>query len=171
MTEPAPPIRLSGNESTRAVWTGRDVVYVVPSGVIADRAALAFDPELHTWVRFEAPFLPGSFGTVGLVRAGDTAAALEWNAKVPHVDAELRWSRRQVPPAPWVPGPRALRHPSICSIEASPVPGGAVVSCDVGNLVGIDFTTGTWSTFPRPPRRLLRSAVWTGHQLSAFDGQ
>jgi hypothetical protein len=167
---PDPPVSLANNESLRAVWTGHEVVYVVPSGTIADRRALSFDPERHSWTEFSPPFPVSTFGTAGLVRAGDSAAALEWNATAPAVDAELRWSRYQVPPKPWVPGSQPFRHPSICAIEASPIPRGAAVFCSVTEVVGLDLANNSWRRFPAPPAHLSRSMTWTGKSLVAFSG-
>jgi hypothetical protein len=167
---PDPPVSLAGHDVLSAIWTGREVVYLVSSGTIADRAALAFDPERRTWSTSSSPFASGAFGTAGLVREGRTAAAIEWHSTGPQVDAELRWSLRQTPPKPWVPGRESLHHPSICSIEASPIPRGAAVFCDVYHLVGLDFVDGSWHRFPRPPGPLPRSVAWTGRQLLAFTG-
>jgi hypothetical protein len=167
---PDPPVSLAGKASLNAIWTGREVVYLVSSGTVADRAVLAFDPERHTWTTSSSPFASGAFGTAGLVRDGDTAAAIEWHATSAQVGAELRWARRQIPPKPWVPGREPFHHPSICAIEASPIPRGTAVFCDVHHLVGLDFVDGAWHPFPPPPGRLPPSVAWTGRELLALSG-
>jgi hypothetical protein len=169
---PDPPVSLAGKDSLNAIWTGREVVYLVSSGTSADRAALAFDPGHRTWTTSSSPFESGAFGTAGLVRDGHAAVAVQWNATPAQVDGALRWARRQIAQKPWVPGRQPLRHPAICSIEASPIPRGAAVFCDVYHLVGLDFVDGSWHRFPRPPGPLPRSVAWTGHQLLALsDGR
>jgi hypothetical protein len=161
---PDPPVSLRGNESIRATWTGREVVYVVPSGNLAARAAMAFDPELRTWRRLEAPFPTRIYAAVGLVRDGRTAASIQWNTD------DLEWIRLTAD-GRWDPGALKLRHPFICDVEASPVPRGAVVFCDRGHLVGLDLTNGAWHRFPVAPSFLPRWVTWTGHELLAFTDQ
>jgi hypothetical protein len=163
-TVPDPPVSLRGNNSIRATWTGRDVVYVVPSGTLAARAAVAFDPELRTWRRLEPPFATGTFGAVGLVRDGRAAASVSWNTH------DLEWVRLTAD-GRWVRGGQDLRHPFICGVEASPVPRGAAVRCDQRHLIGLDLTSARWYRFPSAPRPLPPSVFWTGRELLAFTNQ
>jgi hypothetical protein len=163
-TLPDPPVSLRGNNSIRATWTGQDVVYVVPSGSLAARAAVAFDPELRTWRRLEAPFAAGTFGAVGLVRDARTAASVSWNTH------DLEWLRLTTD-GRWVRGGQDLWHPFICGVEASPVPRGAAVRCDQRHLIGLDLTSGRWHRFPSAPGPLPRSVIWNGRELLVFTEQ
>lgn len=159
---PDPPVSLAGNDAIRATWTGRSVVYVVPSGSLAARAAVAFDPRNRTWRDLEAPFPTGIYAAVGLVRDGHTAASLQWNTD------DLEWVRLDSR-GRWQSGGPTLTHPFICDVEASPVSRGAVVACDRGHLIGLDLRDGTWHRFPVAPDPLPDSVTWTGRELFAFS--
>ncbi len=158
---PDPPVSLTGSDSLRAAWSGRQVVYTFanqPGG----RDSVAYDPATRTWQGFSD--LSVSFVAASdVVRDGDGVVSVS-------LEADELGARRLVGHSSlWVPVGPGFPHPTACDVVTTPLPSGVAVSCDARHLLGLALPNRSWQPLPVSPAHLSRSMVWTGRNLVAFS--